>query len=49
MACCYDNGEVYAIELVDKVPGTIKDINIEEFNAGNEQVHDQADVTLKDN
>lgn len=49
MACCYNNGEVYAIELVDNVPGTIKELNIEELNVGNDEDIDQPDATFEDN
>ncbi len=34
MACCYNNGDVYAIELADHVAGTVRDFKIEELNFG---------------
>lgn len=45
MACCCNNGDVYAIELVDNVPGTVRDFKIEELNFGNEANDDK----MKDN
>lgn len=37
MACCYNNGDIYAIELIDNVPGTIRDIKPEVWNFGVEE------------
>lgn len=44
MASCYDNGDVYAIELVDSSPGKIKDIKIEELNFGSEESTEQTNA-----
>lgn len=34
LACCCNNGDVYAIELVDSVAGICRDIKIEELDVG---------------
>lgn len=45
MACCYNNGDFYAIELKDNVSGTIRDIETKVLNVGFEESAEQ----IKDN
>lgn len=37
MAGCYNNGDVYAFELLDSVAGTIRDVKVQELNFGAEE------------
>ncbi|KAG4066470.1 hypothetical protein HA402_007106 [Bradysia odoriphaga] len=41
MVSCHNNGDVYALEPVDTIPGTVRDFSIEEMNFGDDDGGEQ--------